>query len=145
MYDTYGIRPEDFRNQWPHQHKALLTITAELQNQTKQLHECSLASSKLVIYQINEACTQLTSEVDRLLGTVREEHAAMLGEFRAVAAETLSDLNNRLKLHAESEARLEQRITRFQNKAHALEESRRNFMALPWWTRAWRALTCEFI
>lgn len=143
MYDTRDIRPEDFMKLWPHQHKTLLMFTAELQKETRFLHEYSLASTKLVMAQMEEARTQIALEVDRLVGTLRGHNASMLSEFRQVADATLSDLDSRLKSHASSQVSLDQKIKAFENQVNAFQQKRRIFKALPWWTRAWRGITGE--
>ena len=145
MYETYGLRPEDFRTVWPHQLKALLVVSAELQSQCKILHEYSALSTSVAAQELQNARSTLSGEVGRIIERSRDAHAESCKALSGASSTLVKEFQSYLFKHSQLLERIEVRSSELTKQEIALQNRRIQFRHMPVWRRVWIALFAKGI
>jgi hypothetical protein len=140
MYETYGLRSEDFRTQWPHQLKVLLVVSAEIQGRAKLLHEFSVAHTQTATRDFDTARASLEKETARMVESVRDTHVQSRKDLLDASENLVKMFRRFLRDHAEHIAKLQARTDEFARQERAFQDERERFKSMPIWRRVWRAI-----
>lgn len=140
MYETHGLRPEDFRTQWPHQLRTLLIVSAELQSHSKALHDWSAACTKSATLDLDAARAALGEETARMISDIKTAHSDSSQDLKTATAELLSALNSYVKEKERIRGEMMGHSKHLVQQQRALHRERSRIMTLPWWKRAWIAI-----
>lgn len=141
MYKTFGLRAEDFRTQWPHQLKVLMIVSAELQSQSKTLHECSVANTTAAVRELEDSRCALEKETVRMIEGIKNAHIDSINNLLDASEALRSMFRSHLTEHAKREAHLQARFEKLSGLARELQLERSRIMSLPWWRRIWLAIS----
>lgn len=145
MYETYGLRSEDFKTMWPQQLKTLLVVSAELQGQCKIMHEYSVVSTNVAAQEIQSARSALSAEAAKIIERSRDAHAESCKVLSEASSTLVKDFQSYLFKHSQVLERIEARSSELTKQEIALQNRRLQFKNMSVWRRVWIALFAKGI
>jgi hypothetical protein len=137
MGDTYGLREEDFKTQWPNRLAVLLTVVADVQTQSRLMLEYAAANSAAGVSGMVDARETLAGLAVEIAQEIRSSHAASCEEL----VRSQREFAGRFKLFQEEYFK---RMKQLEGKEVALartrrifEQQRAHFKSLSRWRRVW--------
>lgn len=143
MYESYGLRSEDFRTQWPHQLKVLLIVSAEIQGRAKMLHDFSVAHTQTAARDFENAKASLERETARMVESIRDAHVESRKDLVDASENLVKVFRRYLKVHAEQSVNLQARSEMVTRQEREFQVELERVRSLPMWRRVWRAIFAE--
>ena len=140
MYETHGLRAEDFRTQWPHQLKVLLIVSAEIQGRAKLLQEFSVAHTQTATRDFENARSALEKETAHMVESIRDTHVETRKNLLDSSDNLVKMFRRYLKDHAEHSDKLQARTDEVARQERAFQDERERFKSMPIWRRVWWAI-----
>ena len=145
MYETFGVRPEDFRTLWPNQLKALFSVAGELQSQALMLQKNSLHVTQVASEQLDQCNLALSNKTDEVIARIEAAQVCATQEIAAARTELIDVFKSYVREHRRLHDKIAACSTNLSDQEVALRASRLRIMKLPWWKRIWLVLSSDAI
>jgi len=145
MYETYGVRPADFRTLWPNQLKTLFSVAGELQLQALMLQKSSLHVTQAASEQLDQCSLALSNTTDNAIARIEAAQVRAMQEIATARTELIGTFKTYVREHQRLHDKISASSKTLSEEQDALIASRRRFNELPWWKRIWLVLNSDEI
>jgi phage shock protein A len=141
MYETYGVRPADFRTLWPNQLKTLFSVAGELQSQALMLQESSLHVTQAASVTLDQCNLALSSKADDLIARIEAAQVSATQDIANARTGLIDVFKTYLREHQRLQDKIAASSRTLSDQEDALKALRRTIMDMPWYSRVWAVLT----